>query len=298
MLTLRSIAAFTGLARPARAGVAAHSVVPVVAPRARGGGEEDEADLFKQAYQMEAERVELISEQLQSEYGRLGEVSEKLQKEFEGCVLDLGSVPVAPDAEAAAGIWAQAYTELRRCNEQSELKLTEMRSRLQGTLSDIEESTAAEVKRDWGPIRYKGITFKDIAFSRFATGAEGSKVYFIELEMPLGLKLEERTLTTAGSGAVRAVEVTEVLEGASAAADGRIQPGDLLRCITVPKRRMGKNQGDEDMDEVYNEGSQTKALLVIPKESSFPFERVLEEIGENQKLDGFVGMVLERPLAV
>eukprot|EP00415_Alexandrium_ostenfeldii_P001774 UN1774 len=135
---------------------------------------------------------------------------------------------------------------------------------------------------------------------------DGSSIYFVELPMPLGLKLEERMVQPQGSLTSRAVEVIEVLDTGSAARDGRIKAGDYLRCITVPKRKI-----DAD-DELEGEagtgvggisaafgiaaGKLTKALLVIPTSSSFPFERVLEDIQKNRELDGYVGMVLERPL--
>ncbi|CAK0834906.1 unnamed protein product, partial [Prorocentrum cordatum] len=297
---LASALALGGPARPPAAARQAHACRvpacwrPIVAARRARGGDDEEVDVWKQAYQLEADRMDLISEQLKTEYERLGEVSQSLQQEYEGCILDLDSAPVAPEAEAAGDQWANAYTDLRRCNEQSELKVTEMRARLQGTIIEAAESTTPDVRGDWGPIRYKGITFKDIVFPRFFAEA-GSKVYFIELEMPLGLKLEERTLAREGSRAVRAVEVAEVMPGASAAEDGRIRAGDIVRCITAPKRRVPSDEAGDEAG-AFSEGEQTKAMLVIPTESSFPFEKVLEEIAENRNVDGYVGLVLERPL--
>eukprot|EP00415_Alexandrium_ostenfeldii_P004484 UN4484 len=112
-----------------------------------------------------------------------------------------------------------------------------MRSKLQAKTSMTESSRAAQVVDDYGPIRYQGIRFKGISFPRFGM-EDGSSIYFVELPMPLGLKLEERMVQPQGSLTSRAVEVIEVLDTGSAARDGRIKAGDYLRCITVPKRKI------------------------------------------------------------
>merc|ERR1719220_1488627 len=103
------------------------------------------------------------------------------------------------------------------------------------------------------------------------------------------------------SARYRAVEVTEVVDGGSAAKDGRIRAGDYLRCITVPKRKLttddeGEESGSFAESIGISAGQQTKALLVIPTQSSFPFEQVLDDMKSNTQMDGYVGMVLERPL--
>lgn len=268
------------------------------------GEPDDEMEVWREAYKLEADRAELIDAQLKAELSKLGEVSEKLLEEFEGCLVDLDPLPTQPESEVA-NEWAQAYLAIRRCNEQLELKLSEVRSKLQEKGAEHEASVASSVTEDYGPIRHQGITFKDITFPRFSTET-GSSIYFLELPMPLGLKLQETMVQPRGSVAARAVEVTEVLDGGSAGKDGRIRPGDYVRCITVPKRRLNANDELEgeaggSLDGVsaafgVGAGQLTKALLVIPTSSSFPFERVLEDIQKNKELDGYVAMVLERPL--
>jgi len=280
---------------------AAQGDVQVVQP----AESDEEAEVWREAYGLESERAELIEEQLRSELARLGEASAELREEFEGCLLDLDAAPTKPESEAA-NEWAEAYTSLRRCNEQLELRLIEMRSKLQER-DDLERaSLTPQVKMDFGPIRYQGITYKGISFPRFGTES-GSSIFFLELKMPLGIRLEEATLQPKGSGAVRAVEVAEVISSGSAAKDGRVRAGDLVRAITVPQRRLQSNDelegeaggGADAMAVAFGAGagSLTKALLVIPPESSFPFERVLDEIGKNSEIDSYVGMVFERPLS-
>jgi len=203
-----------------------------------------------------------------------------------------------------ANEWAEAYLAIRKCNEQSELKMTELRAKFQLRIEEQVTSMAPEVKQDFGPISYKGITFKDTKFPRFAA-QNGSSIFFLELPLPLGLSLAERVLQPQDSAPARAVEVEGVLEGGSAFEDGRVQPGDLLRCITVPKRKVTSNEEVQEGEEPDTEfavglglsaGDLTKALLVIPSTSSFPFERVLEEMQANRNADNRVGMVFERPL--
>lgn len=262
-------------------------------------------EVWREAYKLEADRAELIDAQLKSELDKMGEVSAELLEEFEGCMVDLEPLPQRPVSEAAAE-WAEAYLAIRRCNEKSELQLTEMRSKLMAKCDEQRTAYTPSVTQDFGPIRYQGIKFKGITFPRFAAES-GSSIFFVELRMPLGLKLEENTLTPGGSGAVRAIEVGDVIEGGSAFGDGRVRPGDYVRCITVPQRRLGQNEELEDeagggFDGLgvalgASAGQLTKALLVIPSTSSFPFERVLDEIQRNRELDGYVGLVVERPFA-
>lgn len=257
-------------------------------------------EVWKQAFVLEEERAELLDLQLRSEYVRLGKASETLLEEFEGCIVALDDLPSQPESEVP-NEWAAAYTSIRRCNEQSELKLAEMRNRMEEKADQDRESVREEVRQDFGPILYKGITFKDITFKRLAATG-GSSIFFVELQMPLGTSLEEKMVDFQRTVA-RTVEVTEVAEGGSAFKDGTIKAGDLLRAITVPQRRlsvdpeMGEGEGSGGLSDALGVGAgeQTKALLVIPTESSFPFERILEEIKANSKIDGMVGMVFERP---
>ncbi|CAK9107013.1 unnamed protein product [Durusdinium trenchii] len=73
--------------------------------------------------------------------------------------------------------------------------------------------------------------------------------------------------------------------------------GDYLRAITTPQRKLtGGEEGEEGgMAEALgaSAGEQTKAVLVIPR--GFPFQRVIDEIAENNKMDSYVGLVFERP---
>eukprot|EP00913_Durusdinium_trenchii_P035839 g33537.t1 len=62
-------------------------------------------------------------------YFVLGELSAGLRDEFEGCLVDLEKVPETPETSEAAR-WSEAFTGIRRCNEQLELKITEIRERI------------------------------------------------------------------------------------------------------------------------------------------------------------------------
>lgn len=275
---------------------------PRIALAASGEEEEDEVSVWKEAYALEMERSELLDEQLRAELDRIGEMSVKLKEEFEGCIVDLEPAPERP-AEGTGVVWAEAYTALRRCNEQAELQLTEMRARAQEYGVSRQDALKEVVSMDFGPIRYKGLKFKDISISRFGMAA-GSSFYFVELPMPLGLKLEEKMVEPSpGARVVRAVDVAEVVEGGSASGDGRIRAGDLLRAITVPQRRVAPSEDDDEVGGNFEgasvalgigAGTLTKALLVIPSESSFPFERVLDDMAKNREIDSLVGLVLER----
>ncbi|OLP77534.1 hypothetical protein AK812_SmicGene42396 [Symbiodinium microadriaticum] len=91
-------------------------------------------------------------------------------------------------------------------------------------------------------------------------------------------------------------KVTDIVEGSSAFNDGSIRKGDFLRAVTTPQRKLSGEQGEEgDITETFgvNAGQQTKAVLVIPR--NFPFQKVLEEISENQRLDSMAGLAFERP---
>ncbi|CAJ1362257.1 unnamed protein product [Effrenium voratum] len=109
---------------------------------------------------------------------------------------------------------------------------------------------------------------------------------------PLGLALEE--VEVEGVGTV--IQVVEVVEGGSALVDGSIRVGDYLRAVTTPQRRLSGDEGEEgDVLETFgaSAGEQTKAVLVIPR--GFPFNKVMDEIADNRRLDSYVGLVFERP---
>ncbi|CAK9105939.1 unnamed protein product [Durusdinium trenchii] len=145
---------------------------------------------------------------------------------------------------------------------------------------------------DLGPIKYKGIKFTDIQLDRYHR-QKGSSFYFLELPMPMGVSLEE--VEVDGVGTV--IQVTDLVDGGSAKEDGSIRVGDYLRAITTPQRKLtGGEEGEEGgMAEALgaSAGEQTKAVLVIPR--GFPFQRVIDEIAENNKMDSYVGLVFERP---
>lgn len=283
--------------RQPRAAQAAATQAQIVEPSTPN----EETEVWREAYDLEAERSELIAAQLEAELARVGDLSTQLREEFEGCLVDLDPAPLKPESEAA-NEWAQAYAAIRRCNEQSELQLTELRSKIQERGAAADDAKKPEVTLDFGPIRHMGITFKGITFKRFGS-ASGSKIFFVELLMPLGLRLEETAVELRTGGVARAVEVGEVVEGGSAFKDSRVRKGDYLRAITVPQRRLSRDNQQGQEEEVGNfvesigvgAGNLEKALLVIPLESSFPFERVMEDIQKNRQIDNLVGMVFERP---
>jgi len=97
--------------------------------------------------------------------------------------------------------------------------------------------------------------------------------------------------------------VTEVGESGSAFKDGTVRVGDVVRAITVPQRRLQKQEGDEEESGTLGDalgisaGEMTKAMLVIPPDTnSFPFDRILGDIQKNQQVDSYVGLVVERPM--
>eukprot|EP00435_Cladocopium_sp_Y103_P014070 s882_g3.t1 len=93
---------------------------------------------------------------------------------------------------------------------------------------------------DLGPIKYKGIKFTDIQLDRY-NREKGSSFYFLELQMPLGLQLEE--VEVDGVGTV--IQVTEIVDGGSAKEDKSIRVGDYLRAITTPQRKLSGEEGEE-----------------------------------------------------
>lgn len=252
---------------------------------------EDEVQVWKDAYQLELERADLLDEQLKAGLDRLGELSAGLREEFEGCLLDLEKVPEKP-ASSEAAKWSEAYMGIRHCNEQLELKITEIREKI----SQKEDEKSGDyygwtTTMDLGPIKYKGIKFTDIQLDRY-NRQQGSSFYFLELQLPLGLSLAE--VEVDGVGTV--IQVLEVVDGGSAKEDGSIRAGDYLRAITTPQRKLSGEDGEEgDIAETFgaSAGEQTKAVLVIPR--GFPFQRVMDEISENKKVDSFAGLVFERP---
>lgn len=252
---------------------------------------EDEVQVWKDAYQLELERADLLDEQLKVGLDRLGELSTGLREEFEGCLLDLEKVPEKP-ADSEAAKWSEAYMGIRHCNEQLELKITEIREKI----SQKEDEKSGDYygwtsTMDLDPIKYKGIKFTDIQLDRY-NREKGSSFYFLELQMPLGLQLEE--VEVDGVGTV--IQVTEIVDGGSAKEDKSIRVGDYLRAVTTPQRKLSGEEGEEgDITETFgaSAGEQTKAVLVIPR--GFPFQRVMDEISENKKLDGYAGLVFERP---
>lgn len=253
---------------------------------------EEEVQVWKDAYQLELERADLLDEQLKAGLDRLGELSAGLRDEFEGCLVDLEKVPETPETSEAAR-WSEAFTGIRRCNEQLELKITEIRERI--TEKEDEKNGdyySWTATMDLGPIKYKGIKFTDIQLDRYHR-QKGSSFYFLELPMPMGVSLEE--VEVDGVGTV--IQVTDLVDGGSAKEDGSIRVGDYLRAITTPQRKLtGGEEGEEGgMAEALgaSAGEQTKAVLVIPR--GFPFQRVIDEIAENNKMDSYVGLVFERP---
>jgi len=278
-------------------------VFPAASPRAPGVArrvdgavveaepEEDEVEVWQEAYALELERAELLDAQLQQGLGRLQELSATLKEEFEGCLVDLEEAPEKPDATEAAK-WSEAYLGIRKCNEQLELKVNELKAKI----SEKEDEKTGDyygwtARMDLGPIAFKGIRFTDIQFDRYHR-EKGSSFYFVELKMPLGLQLEEVEIEGIG----RVIQVTDIVEGSSAFNDGSIRKGDFLRAVTTPQRKLSGEEGEEgDISETFgvNAGQQTKAVLVIPR--NFPFQKVLEEISENQRLDSLAGLAFERP---
>lgn len=253
----------------------------------RRAAEEDETTIWREAYVLETERAELLNFQLQTELRSLGELSDELLSEFEGCLTQLDDAPSKPDNEEASK-WCEAYQGLKRCNGQLELQISQARSRIQERLSQTgPESRSLSVTMELGPIQFRGLKFKDLKFDRYSRET-GSSFYFVELPMPLGVELEERTDETLG----RVIEVTGLVDGGSAAADGTIRVGDILRAITTPRQQVKEL---EEGGNVERGGvDETKAAFTIPQDD-YPFAKVMEQIGANKKLDSYAGMAFERP---
>lgn len=252
----------------------------------RRAEEEDEITIWRQAYILEEERAELLNFQLQTELRTLGELSDELQSEFEGCLTQLDDAPSKPGSEEASK-WCDAYKGLKRCNEQLELQIGSMRSRISERQSQTgPESRTLSVTMDLGPIQFRGITFKNVKFDRYSRET-GSMFYFVELPMPLGVQLEERTDETLG----RVIEVTSLLDGGFAKVEGTIQTGDILRAVTTPRKQVKEL---EDGGNVEKGGvDETKAAFTIPQDH--PFAELMEQISANNKLDSYVGLAFERP---
>lgn len=257
--------------------------------------DDDELSTWKEAFQVEDERSILLREQIALEVGKLGEISKDLQAEFEGCILNLEKAPDSPSS-TDVGMWSAAYLAIRRCNEQLELQINEIRAKLSDKrFQQTGDFTSRWVTMDLGPIRYRGIKYTGIEFDRYCTKS-GSTIYFVELPMPLGIKLEEREIEGLG----RVIEVTDMVEGGSALADGSIRIGDYLRAITTPQRRMKPNDEGEGAGTTldvmgWGAGENTKAVLVIPR--TYPFKKVMEEITKNKEIDSYAGLAFERPFA-
>lgn len=257
-------------------------------------------EIWQQAYAVEAERAQLLEEQLKLDLSRVGPGMESLRAEFEGCLVDL-SAPPSPATEAEDE-WATAYTSIRRCNEQLQLKISELRGKLEEKEAIAVTKMEPVVTMDMGPIRFKGTKFKGIQIPRLAT-AKGSLMFFVELEMPLGLRLEE-IKSIEGESSLSSIQVMDIAEGGSAFADGRIREGDILRALTVPRRRLRDENSDEQVQQSVDRsinwkvgfGELAKAMLVIPsKTEAFNFERTMGELSDNAAVDGYVGLVFERP---
>eukprot|EP00930_Biecheleria_cincta_P087935 TRINITY_DN77173_c0_g1_i1.p1 TRINITY_DN77173_c0_g1~~TRINITY_DN77173_c0_g1_i1.p1 ORF type:complete len:337 (+),score=58.61 TRINITY_DN77173_c0_g1_i1:61-1071(+) len=253
----------------------------------RLASQEDETTIWREAYVLETERAELLNFQLQTELRTLGEMSEALLSEFEGCLTELDDAPSKPESEEASK-WCEAYQGLKRCNEQLELQISSIRARIFERESQTgPESRSLSVTMDLGPIKFRGIKFKDMKFDRYSRET-GSSFYFVELPMPLGVQLEERTDDILG----RVIEVTSLVDGGSAAADGTIRVGDILRAITTPRRQVKEL---EEGGNVERGGvDETKAAFTIPRDD-YPFAEVMEQIGANKKLDSYAGLAFERP---
>lgn len=247
---------------------------------------EDETKLWQEAYELELDRSELLNSQLDSELSKLGEISQDLKGEYEGCLLDLDTATKRPET-SESDKWAEAYTNLRRCNEQLELKLEEVKSTVSNR-APAGFSTKPSLTMTVGPIRYKGIKFKELAMNRYFR-EKGSSFYFVELEFPLGIKMEESIMDIEGP--TRVVQVTEIADGSSAAKDGRVKVGDFLRAVTVVKEKPRSKDA-----EIRGFPEKTKAVMIIPASSKkVPFPELLAEMKGNQDIDEFVGLVLERP---
>jgi len=260
---------------------------------------EDELKVWREAYALEEDRADLLAASFESALEQLGDLSKELRLEFEGCLVDLEKAPAKP-ASDEAGMWSEAYLGIRRCNEQLELKIDEVKAKV----SEKESEKSGDFQSlthnmDIGPIRLKGITFKDMKFDRY-NREKGSKFYFIELPMPLGVRLEP-TEIQSGLRVGNAIQVAELVEGGSALGDGSIRVGDYLRAVTVVQRqmKMGMNdEGEEEEPELIDvvgvgAGQVTKSIHVFPE--GFPLEEVTKEMTSNKRMDGYCGMVFERP---
>ncbi|CAE8742227.1 unnamed protein product [Polarella glacialis] len=276
----------------ARRGLSARLAQEDSAQLVQAEEEEDEVEVWQQAFALETERSQLLDEQIQNELEKLGALSAELRKEFEGCKVDL-EVPSKP-ASADSSQWSEAYMALRRCNEQMELRISEIRAKA----SEKESQTSGDffsysLTMELGPIRHKGTKFKDIKFDRYNMG-KGSKFFFVELSMPLGVKLEEQEIEGVGS----VIVVAEIVDGGSVATEGSVRVGDYLRAVTTPQRRMAQNEegeGEGDLSDAvgFGAGETTKAVLVMPR--GFPFGKVMEEISKNKQMDSYAGLAFERP---
>merc|ERR1712107_160950 len=147
---------------------------------------DEELEVWREAYGLENDRAELLEAQLQDELSKLGKLSAELKQDFEGCMVE--EAPGKPESNEA-DLWSEAYLGLKRCNDQLELRINEIKATSSEKLAQKQKAFERSVRMDLGPIRHKGIRFKDQDFDRYSLKT-GSTFYFVELPLPLGVQLD------------------------------------------------------------------------------------------------------------
>jgi len=198
---------------PTVAAVQKSSLILGASERGSVSGISEDDDAWKQAFQLELERLELLKAQ------------------WESCQADSTGAPVSqnifdPD-DVSSDSWADRYQRLSAENQVLEIAIQElMVTSSQTIIKDMRDVAAEQPARFEVKLPNAGGS-ESVELARFF--GRSAAFYCVTASLPLGLNITKRV-----SGPLLGAFVIEnVLPGGSAEASGKILPGDILQALTI-----------------------------------------------------------------